>query len=569
MKKKLVSVLLALALCGSLVVPVFAEPAEEPPTPEESEVLTGEVAQDLPDLSMENGESEVTEEAEFTYGHLHCLEEVVEEDGTTWQYGYQCSDVSCPYLQNMQMANTPSETLGEPYIVCRKCNDFNWGPEEFYKIEYYNTTGNPNTHKERLVTIFYCLTTLCGGYVTKTYPNSEEVAHSWNEKIKYQSNNAVNHTVEHNYSCKCGATKTESETESHSLQIESFTGNHHHIEGTKRHTAEYRYTCSSGCGYSTTKWDIYDCPGGNGGSCLYPNSLDEEELMGGVTGPEDVMELDETTEPAEEPPAPEETTPLEVVAPEENEEGDTSDLDFFQQVMAMVGGLDIELDVDEEDTALDLEFYHQVMAMVDELDIELDADVMDAENSNTHICVAEYDEDKDYIGLVYRKINGDTKQHKVYKEYMGHCVGCKNPIIAAIMIGTENHSFRKGSLAYCRQVDADVHEAMYAYSCRACGMTVVGEWETESHSLQIESFTGNHHHIEGTKRHTAEYRYTCSSGCGYSTTKWDIYDCPGGNGGSCLYPNSLDEEELMGDVTLPAEAAALPENVTGLEEPYE
>lgn len=93
--------------------------------------------------------------------------------------------------------------------------------------------------------------------------------------------------------------------------------------------AEYRYTCSSGCGYSTTKWEYYICPGGSGGGCLYPTSLDEEELMGDVTGPEDAalpedvvlpedvttpedaMELDETGIPEEI------TTPEETTEPEE------------------------------------------------------------------------------------------------------------------------------------------------------------------------------------------------------------------------------------------------------------
>lgn len=42
MKKKLISVLLALTMCAALAIPAFADPAEEAPAPEEAEVLTTE-----------------------------------------------------------------------------------------------------------------------------------------------------------------------------------------------------------------------------------------------------------------------------------------------------------------------------------------------------------------------------------------------------------------------------------------------------------------------------------------------------------------------------------------------
>lgn len=260
--------------------------------------------------------------------------------------------------------------------------------------------------------------------------------------------------------------------------------------------------------------------------------------------------------PAEEPPIPEETTPLEIIAPKGGEEDNALDLEFYQQVMAMVDELDIELDVDEEGIEPDMDFYQQVMALVDELDIEIDADVMDAENSNSHICVAEYDEEKDYIGLAYKKINGDKEQHKVYKTYMGHCVDCKNPIVAAIMLGTENHSFRKGSLDSCRQGDANGHEVRYPYACWKCEMTIMGPWETESHSLKKMDYTGNNYHRGAL--HYLEWTWSCTK-CGYTETRWESRSCPGNNDGTgCNFPiNRIAPPVEVQDVTGPEEVQSL------------
>lgn len=58
MKRKLVSVLLAMTLCGSLAVPAFAEPAEEPSAPEESEVLPVEKVPELEEVHEHEDEAE-------------------------------------------------------------------------------------------------------------------------------------------------------------------------------------------------------------------------------------------------------------------------------------------------------------------------------------------------------------------------------------------------------------------------------------------------------------------------------------------------------------------------------
>lgn len=55
MKKQLVSVLLALTLCAALAVPVFAEPAEEMPVLEETEVLRDEVGNSEEAVAPEEG----------------------------------------------------------------------------------------------------------------------------------------------------------------------------------------------------------------------------------------------------------------------------------------------------------------------------------------------------------------------------------------------------------------------------------------------------------------------------------------------------------------------------------
>ena len=342
MKRKLVSVLLALTLCGSLAVPAFAEPAEETHTPEEptplevaapegDEVLTAEGAH-------EHEEAVAPEEAEAIIiirkndGHIHWVEcDDVEpyttENGDTVlgrEYGYVCYDNSCQYAPpalTMSSDSIAAVTQSEAGF-CLVCGEDDWGPPTDTRITLDPDAGGENEHGQCYYTVYVCRT--CG-YVNRIYKLAGLLPHSWSlsSYIEYKNITAATHTAIYNLTCVCTAKKYHSsETEPHSLQKGAFTGNHYHVEGSAKHMAEYRYTCS-GCGYSTTKWEYYTCPGGSGGGCLYPTSLDEEELMEDVTGPEDaalpedVVLPEDVTTPGDAMEPDETDAPGEIATPEE------------------------------------------------------------------------------------------------------------------------------------------------------------------------------------------------------------------------------------------------------------
>ncbi len=303
MKKKLFRVLLVLSLCTALAIPAFAEPVEEPTmpeettplevvAPEESEVLTGEEVQNVPDPAMENGESE------WIIGHLHCVEEYEIEESldetegeemgvTKWQAGYLCSDPSCPYLQNSQTIDIFSVASNEVPVNCSRCGAYNWALTQ--NKTTYGDIENPTTHTEYLYREYRCQTTGCTGWAASQSPGTK-VAHSWKKGslVGYQSSSAVAHKAVYNYSCKCGASKTDGDLESHSLKEIGYTGNNYH-QGTK-HYFEYQYQCSQ-CGYTKTQYKSYSCPGPTGGGCIMPdtpiNRVDPPVEVQDVTGPEE------------------------------------------------------------------------------------------------------------------------------------------------------------------------------------------------------------------------------------------------------------------------------------------
>ena len=318
--KKLVSVLLALTLCSSLVVSAFAGPAEE------IEILPIEEAQALPELTTEEGE--LVEEVRTVINiHNHCIENFDWEkmkEGTTI---VQCSNCFCcnsfnPTLE-MEVA-MPSVTAQDELGNCDNCGKSNWGNGDSADPYYINKEGL--THTEVTIVTYLCKTPECRmAGIARNVLNKKTYYHDYWKKgslKEAQSVDGSTHKATYNYSCVCGKTTTKSETESHSLQKGAFTGNHYHVEGSVKHMAEYRYTCS-GCGYSTTKWEYYICPGGSGGGCLYPTSLDEEELMGGVTGPEDaalpedVVLPEDVTTPGDAMEPDETDAPGEIATPEE------------------------------------------------------------------------------------------------------------------------------------------------------------------------------------------------------------------------------------------------------------
>ncbi len=132
----------------------------------------------------------------------------------------------------------------------------------------------------------------CIGCGEKTVQASLDGAenHSWRKGsfVGYQKSSTVAHKAVYNYSCKCGATKTDGELESHSMKGVGYTGNNYH-QGTK-HYAEYESRCSQ-CGYTKTQYESYSCPGPTGGGCIMPdtpiNRIDPPVEVQDVAGPEE------------------------------------------------------------------------------------------------------------------------------------------------------------------------------------------------------------------------------------------------------------------------------------------
>lgn len=252
MKKRLVSVLLALTLCGALAVPAFAEQAEEVPAPGESEVFSTEETLDFPDLT----EAEV---GEVRYGHIHWLEDCNDEeplvDGTeeteegtvTYRYGYMCFDDSCPDLIPMSIT-TQNETTTGPVIIPYDCGNHKWGNGDCKPITRREDIGNPYYHL---------------GYY---------------ERWQICINDAR---------CTVVRIEEESKEESHRWLRNDYTGNNYH-KG-KLHYLEWTWSCTL-CGYTETRWESRTCPGNNDGTgCVFPiNGVNPPVEMQDLTEPEEI-----------------------------------------------------------------------------------------------------------------------------------------------------------------------------------------------------------------------------------------------------------------------------------------
>lgn len=295
MNRKLVSVLLALTMCVGLAIPAFAEPAEEVPAPEESEVLTAEES------------------------HEHEAEEVSHigtDDDCTFVVYFTC------WLDDTE--STDVATLEANIHNCEwegnKINDFIGYLYEKIDDDQHNVYSKYNVRCK-----------ICGKTTILCEWNGT-ANHSWirGSFVGYQSSGAAGHKAIYNNSCSaCNATKTDGNLESHSMQKMGYTGNNYH-QGTK-HYFQYNYACTQ-CGYTKALYESYSCPGPTGGGCIMPDTpinkleppveeLDMTETEDvtapeETTEPEDVAEPEEVTEP-EESAIPEETgIPEEVNAPE-------------------------------------------------------------------------------------------------------------------------------------------------------------------------------------------------------------------------------------------------------------
>lgn len=292
MKKKLFSVLLALTLCGSLTIPVFAGPAEEVPAQEGTEVLISEEFPAPTDPHEKEGESEGTNTSTVMW--------LWTDSGDT------------------NTINAISAGVGDHNHYFEKG-----------KLEktWYEREGDQ--HQKWGLYVSYCVYG-CGAKSTLEEAIANWTPHSWTKGslVGYQSSGAGTHKAEYNYSCVCGetTTKIESTSESHSLQKMGYTGNNYH-QGT-RHYFEYEHKCLQ-CGYTKTLYESSSCPGPQGGGCIMPdtpiNRIDPPVEVQGVTGPEDVTAPEDATLP-EETVLPEEViTPKETVLPEDTTEPENTD----------------------------------------------------------------------------------------------------------------------------------------------------------------------------------------------------------------------------------------------------
>lgn len=264
MKRKLVSVLLALTLCGSLAIPAFAEPTEEstmPETttplevvaPEGGEVLTGgkEFAGDECEHWLANCDIEVT----TPEGHTVTV--------TFWE---PC-DGSC---EDPMLAAASSVATAQLSVPCPKCGKVDWDDGKVESVNLVNL-NNKDVHGIDAVIVYECQT------------------------------------------CRVKAKYEDKWSEPHSLNKYDFGDNYH--KGTLHYVEWY---CRCACGYTTTKWESQSCPGNNNGEgCIFGiNKVEPPVEVQDVTEPEEVQPQ-EGTEPEEVITPEESVLPEETVLPEE------------------------------------------------------------------------------------------------------------------------------------------------------------------------------------------------------------------------------------------------------------
>lgn len=312
MKKKLVSVLLALTLCGSLAIPAFAEPTGELPAPEESENLHNEEVHEHGEELPASGERENLQR-----------EKTVRLWDETLPWEEEKSGESIASNVSQQIAQEAADEVSGTILPPVKDHIHITVIEK----EVMDYTRSKTQHQKVVYRYWKCTDVNCGYRDTETLPENPE-PHSWRKgsRESCQSVDGSTHKSTYNYSCVCGATKTEPETESHSMDFDGYQGSDYH-KGTF-HYVGYQYHCTA-CGYLETRYESTPCPGNNKGEgCVFAihyrveppvevegtDPVEDAALPEDVTTPEDVMEPDETVTPEEI------TTPEETTGPEEQQE---------------------------------------------------------------------------------------------------------------------------------------------------------------------------------------------------------------------------------------------------------
>lgn len=461
-------VLATAALPGDEDVPEEAVPPEDVTEPEEEAPSADKPA-------LEEKEEAAVEEDVWIYGHFHCVEEVAEEDGTTWQMGYLCYDASCQYLHGLQAADILSRTEKGLLANCAVCGRSDWGPEVVANTLYYDTE-NPDTHKKQENIVRYCQTTGCSGCAARLKPK-EEVAHSWTKTAteNYSSNGADTHTATCTYTCVCGHTKTEPESEEHTLKNMGYSGSNYHSG--RLHYVGYRHVCEK-CGYTTIKYVSTSCPGNNNGvGCQF--------FVNGVNPP---IEIQDVTEPEAEA-APEGKVPSEdVIYTWDSEFPDYSDGNFISWTWT-------EMETEEGVKALHL----CLMPIEDPAKIDV---VSTTPASEGTVCITHVGK-PEVIGQEYK--NKGTN-HEVYDVIQVKCGACGEEIIRKKLTGEEDHFWTKGGPTGNYSSNSLTHAAEYTYTC-VCGATKTeADTESEEHSLEKIGYTGNNYHRG--RLHYVEYRYT-------------------------------------------------------------
>ena len=330
MKKKLFSVLLALTLCGSLAIPVFAGPAEETQTPEETTPL--EVAppeetvlpEEIGFLPCEDPHEYESENAVLTWD---CeLSDYSDGNFVSWTWTEKGNIVMVRCGGKGRPTSANAFTMPGSSSSDEEIHSVSSGHTHILEILSQKTYWETNNSGHRWVTETKakCTEPGCGSEATLYDYNPQSgdfEPHSWSKGsfAGYQSN-AVGHKALYNYSCsKCRATKTDGASEPHSMR-ESYTGSNYH-QGTK-HYFEYEYECTQ-CGYTKTQYKSYSCPGPQGGGCILPdtpiNKVEPPVEVQDVTEPEDAAMPKETVLPEEI------VTPEETVLPEDTTEPENTD----------------------------------------------------------------------------------------------------------------------------------------------------------------------------------------------------------------------------------------------------
>lgn len=356
MKRKLISILLALALCLPLAGSAFAEGEAETPAPgEQTETLPVEIettpdAEPAPDVTEPEEEAPPADEADpeeaaeaspsrrwTVVTDDDGVTRTYNEDGSLWSIKYPSLTPANP-ADGMEDARSETEQLlfqmllekgdarsevdqflfqvlmgldSASYEIPAQTEGIGLAPASVVppvkdhvhitEVKRRETQYQHDETQHQLVIYEYveCTDADCGFSAINISPQTQE-PHTWTQTSIEYVNQGNNHKTTRRYICSvCKATGHETKDEEHSLS-RTGTVNRHYHRGS-RHYIEWNVACSK-CNYTGIELEDLPCPGSPSGvGCI---SIPVHFRVKPADGEEDVA-------------APEEAPPEDVTVPEE------------------------------------------------------------------------------------------------------------------------------------------------------------------------------------------------------------------------------------------------------------